>query len=483
MLQAKKKQTLLSNLKLRAILVIAIVFVFLAVMLTILSTLFTQGMITSDVDLWSCPSNVTSFDDSCAGIDIFKKQESGLYPEAKLSVGPFVTLNHDVRVKMNFHSFQKISETYDVKIATSFVGVETQEAMANLDPDKTTFDMKIQCKETSNTCTTTFSLKQPINFNYYYLTFRVVEADDLVLRPEFVMFTYNNYFTLFELFWRTSYICMTSLMLIMYLFGMKSVPVREWLFEQIMTFSLLVVLIFFNNPLSTVEYDSNHWITFLISSCFESFFIAFMMFYILIIFDALRKPIPSMSTKKFWFQFFIPRTLVILVLFCAIGTFIFSQKIFDMKEMIVGTSNGVLITFGVSAAIVLLVYAFWLTFSVIRTFTERRKLGEMSKRIVGFGVFNVCVVILFLIILMVLFFSGYDSSNLYIASIGWFNLYCYAMSVLMFNDNTPKVVSRQRFEMVETDRTVQITEYDDNDVIIVNEPVPESHLNDEEISL
>ena len=141
----------------------------------------------------------------------------------------------------------------------------------------------------------------------------------------------------------------------------------------------------------------------------------------------------------------------------------------DMKQVVIYTHKGVLLFFGIWSFLSLFGYIFLLAFSIVRTFTERSKLGEKSKRIIGFGCLNFGILLVFVIMFGVLLFNGYDSSQLYLASIGCMNIYTFAMAILMTNkdDATVETKRKRKTEIIENNSIeLRVDEYGDDDMII-----------------
>ncbi|EMD48165.1 Hypothetical protein EHI5A_263210 [Entamoeba histolytica KU27] len=484
------KQTLLSSLDRKGLIIIGVIFSVLAVLLSILATVFTSTVIENSMDLWRC-NNTEKFDSKqCMGYNAFNKEKDAIqYDKVKVHFGYFSRFNYEARISLSAEIKSeelKTQKTFIVPIHYFLGGYSDEEAMKNVDPELTeTMNINFECSQKS--CKSDFLLKFKADYHFYYFIFQTDNSykDEIIMKPTLTLMTSNSFFTVTELFWRIAFVCVGSIQLMTFMYCMRTIPIKEWIFEQILTFTLMYILLLFNNPLALIEYQAHHWFFSLISSVVESFAISFFLFYILIIFDSLRKPINKMSTTTLWFKFIGVRVIFVGIIFITLCCFIFTQKVFDIKYLIAGTSNVVLIILGVIVLLIILTYAFWLIFSLIRTFTERHKLGEKSRRVIGFSVFNIVIVFIFIIVLSILLFDGYDASSIYLASIVYFNLYCFAMALLMVKNDKQELSRRsKKFEISHpTEVSMEVNEYNDDDEIIIKEQPEEGILVDEQISL
>ncbi|ELP87184.1 hypothetical protein EIN_093410 [Entamoeba invadens IP1] len=483
------KQTLLSSLNRIGLVITAIVFAFLAIALTVISTAFTSTLTTTSTNYWQC-LNQTSFNRSVCtqGVDPFPSGPEQAFIPSKVVIGRLARLNYKMFISLSASIPTPLTEAkhFTVPIHYALLGFETIGAANTTEIPELTSSVNVKFDCDKGACTTDLQLPQTIEYNFY--TFTILPESfpkGLIIDPTLIVQTSNKIFTLCELFWRTSFIVIGSIQLCVFLICMRKERYQDWLFEQTCTGFLLYFLILFNNPMVYLEYQFRNWFFSLISSVMESFAIGYLLFYFLVVFDSLRKNMKAMNMKSLWLGFLVPRIVFCSIVAVAVGCFVFTQKVYDIKNLIAGTKNGVLITLGVLVILIVMTYTFWLFFSFIRTFTERKKLGEKGRRVIGFGIFTLIIVFVFTIVLTVLLFGGYDSSVFYLASIVYYNLYCFAMGFLMISYN--KGVEQKKVKQFVIDNPSEIAmtvqDYGDDDEIIINEQVNEGVLNDEQISL
>ena len=487
-------QSVLSSLSAKGLLFITIGFAFFAVILSILTIAFTTTILTDTQDIWKCAFDETTYYNThtCTGANPLTKDNNTLkYNRSAVSLGPFTPFNYQLQLSFTLNKTKAqidFEEENDgeyrhltVPIHYEFVGAELLKNMPNINDVelKNKMNMTFNCDEKQ--CLPNDIIKQNIDNSFYYFIYQVDESFEShpYFRPQLTMITSHAYFTLFELSWRMVFIGISAIAMLIFMYCMRTTSIHKWLFEQRLTYVLLIMTIFFDNPLASLEYHFHHSFFAFISAVFQGASIAYLLFYILTIFDAFRKPIDNQSKSSFWCFFIFPRFALCLIIGIAVGSFIFVQKVLDIKYLFVSSSHVTLLGLASVSIIVLSVYLLWLTFSVIRTFTERRKLGEKSKRIVAFGFFHLLIIIFFFGVIAALLFGGYDSSGIYLSSIVYFNLYCFACSLLMVNKIDTEVVSKKKkkFEIT-TELVVDV--YDDDDEIIMAEKQEEGKLVDEE---
>lgn len=109
-----------------------------------------------------------------------------------------------------------------------------------------------------------------------------------------------------------------------------------------------------------------------------------------------------------------------------------------MTDPLYSSSNVTRIVFGVILVFFVIVYICWLGYSLIRAFSESRRIGN-ERRVYTYGALVITCIILFALLLVASFFMGLESSaTTYMATLAYANLFVYLMSVLYIPRPTSK---------------------------------------------
>ncbi|KAL7720070.1 Transmembrane protein [Entamoeba marina] len=285
-------------------------------------------------------------------------------------------------------------------------------------------------------------------YSTVYIVTQIPKFSNLGYEEPYLSVVYTKVkYTTFEMLWRNSFLAVMCCCAMLYLFTLRSYPFLKWSIEQKATCILLLALIIFNNPLYCYEFiTANEFLPF-VNSLLDSLFLSSILLYVLLIFDALRKPLSQRSIIKFYF----PRFLVVLFLEGFVVNLYLSNIDNDDPLLVAmnSTSNIVLAIFSIFA---LFVYGFWLMFGIVRSLTEAKKLGDVGHRIRAY-------------------------KAIYLTVYGYLNIYCIILALLYIPIRTKKMDwSNNRKDIVLDE--LKVTAYDDEDNELI---IEELHSNDEEI--
>ncbi|KAL7713735.1 Transmembrane protein [Entamoeba marina] len=420
------------------------------------------------------PLKTTHFNETCApGSCLANKLSSGANFTSE--IGPIHSAHQKVYLYLNFQMPEKrrIRMTVNSTILKSTTGATptsmSQTSIVSTKSKKT----KAFCDDDLNCELLITSIEASRKYSTVYVASNIVSLTDVTgLDNPYLRIVYTSVdYTSFEMFWRITFLTLICCCTIFFMFMLRSYPFLEWSIEQKATCILLVGLVIFNNPLYCYEFiTANEFLPFL-NSLLDSLLLSSILLYVLIIFDALRKPL----SQRTFFKFYLSRFLVVIFLEGFVVN-LYLCNIDTTDPLMVTMKDPVNATLAIFAAFSLFVYAFWLIFATIRSLSEARKLGEIGQRIRSYAGFTLAVFLVLVSLLLSNFIEGYKSNSaVYLTLIAYLDLYCLVL--MIFYLPTQKKESewsnnRRRIVLDE----IKVTEYDDED----NELVIEEQLNDAE---
>ena len=182
-------------------------------------------------------------------------------------------------------------------------------------------------------------------------------------------------------------------------------------------------------------------------------------------FDALRKSIRQRRTLRFY----LPRGLLCGLLFIFIlASFMYNKTRKIYSPTMTGSDDIVNIILSIGIMVLLGLYLFWLIFSIIRSFSEVKKLGTTGYRVKVYGLFTICVIMLYISLLLAAFFMGYrNNAAVSLTTIAFVNFYCMVLAILYLPSNAlesetqrAKIVKLDDDEMFE----LKVEDYDEENM-------------------
>ena len=294
-----------------------------------------------------------------------------------------------------------------------------------------------------------------------FVVFNVTDAhiSSGIAAPSLSIVYVNTSYTLFEVFWRIALLVIMSLCTLFYLYVMRGTPFKKWSIEQQCTVILMIGVTIANNGWYSYEFISANEMFPTINAICDALMLCGLLLYILIVMDALRKPL---SQRTLW-AFYVPR-FVLTILMCIFIIALYLYNTENSDPIMVMMRDPINIVLVVLTLLFSLAYFFWLLFALIRSFSEARKLGEVGQRIKLYGTFTLIAIGILFVLLLAHYFTGYKSNQaLYLTLIAYINIYAIVLMVFYFPSSFKghKEWNDKRKEIVLDE--MRITEYDDED--------------------
>ncbi|EMD43107.1 transmembrane protein [Entamoeba histolytica HM-3:IMSS] len=271
-------------------------------------------------------------------------------------------------------------------------------------------------------------------------------------------------FTSFEVFWRITLLTSMCCCTLFFMYVLRGIPFKQWSLEQKCTVLFMIALTISNNGFYSYEFMSANELFPSINAICDSIMLCSLLLYVLVVMDALRKPLSQRTFKFFYF----PRFLIVLL----IGSFLVNLYLYNAENsdpVIVMMKDPINATMAILTGLLSLIYLFWLMFAIIRSFSEARKLGEKGQRIKMYGTFTIIAIFIFFVLLLSDYFIGYRSNAaVYLTLIAYVNIYAVVLMIFYLpSTKNQNEWNNRRREIVLDD--VKVTQYDDDDNELVVE--------------
>ncbi|ELP83994.1 transmembrane protein, putative [Entamoeba invadens IP1] len=330
---------------------------------------------------------------------------------------------------------------------------------------------RVFCDKNSNCEMLLATVESSKKYNTVYAVMNVSQIAQSagLTAPAIELLYVQPQYTSFEVFWRITLLIVMCVATLFFLYVLRGIPFKTWSLEQKATFLLMVTLSITNNAFYSYEFISANEFFPAINAMCDSLMLAALLLYILIIFDALRKPLSQRTFKFFYFPRFV---LIILLESFVVNLYLYNADIDD--PIMVVMKDPINATLAILTGLLTVVYMFWLVFAVIRSFSEARKLGEIGQRIRLYGTFTLVAIFILVVLLISNYFVGYKSNQaVYLTTIAYINIYALTLMVFYLPSNKQDDRWNQRRREIVLD-DVKVTEYDEDD----NELVVEQELTD-----
>ncbi|EDR23536.1 hypothetical protein, conserved [Entamoeba dispar SAW760] len=485
--EKKKLGILMNTISLKGILAIAMIFILITGGITIIAIISPKPYLQTKVGLWECSQSTPTFNPNvCKGWDSYTTLTSPSTDKnisTSIVVGPFATLNKDVTfgflLKNVFTSSSMPYFSFKLNLEYSFQPFSDIKLVSTVNyVRETAQNINVECTNGNEFCKVDFSVFKRFGtltyerFDIFSLSSSSLEKMD---QAEFygTLQTSNSSSTVFEIFWRISLAFSNCIVLCLFFWFLRLYSVFNWALEQHLTGLLIYGLILFNNPFCLLEHITGAPFFLLVDSFFESFFTGYLMFYILVIFNSVRRPERAKG--------FIPlvvRAIMAIVISCSAFGSILSIRM-TLQSNSKFHSNPLTIFFSVMFLLSVVIYLFWLLFEVIRSFSERRKMnGSNKNRIVIFGIVTFGCIFLLMAVYIGVYFSGYMVSNMFIGLLAYVNLYCFFVAILNLPSLERQNSNNSGVNIAKLDTELKVETYDDDDELIVENKNEEGVLED-----
>jgi len=296
------------------------------------------------------------------------------------------------------------------------------------------------------TCSPVVLVHEPyIEYFTYKISIVILTPDTLFESITFTSTLMNSKFTLFELWFRSVFILITIILLIVFTIKLKPFSFRDWSLEQKWTGVLLVALLLFNNPVFPIEILTRGWFPQFLDIIFTVTFIFVVLLFILVIIDGVKLEERERTFKSFYLTKLL---LIGLLWISAISVLTWAEynEILD-PTVTVDNDSTIVTLLEVCVGIALLSYLFWITYSTCRAFSMDNKKAFLKRRIRFFLFFSLLVV---LIIVLGILFDAYQHPNnaaefLVFTSIS--NLYVYVLAIVYLPSKDQDVAYTRDFNI------------------------------------
>eukprot|EP00026_Physarum_polycephalum_P007636 Phypoly_transcript_07701.p1 GENE.Phypoly_transcript_07701~~Phypoly_transcript_07701.p1 ORF type:complete len:457 (+),score=40.01 Phypoly_transcript_07701:137-1507(+) len=211
-----------------------------------------------------------------------------------------------------------------------------------------------------------------LKYTYYSVTVRILngyqmegETAAFVGDVKFSIWTGNSGFSSYELALRVIFLFITCILLVAYLWFMRSTPLDDWAWEQKALALLLLGLLALNNPFFGLQFAVNGWFFHFLDALFTMTYLSIFLLFGLLVLDKVRLEDVRMTLGRRH----IPKYLLVGV-FALLGIILFAWvDIRDDVDPIQGHASllsGVAVLFYIEAT----VYAgilIWLAVLVVMT--------------------------------------------------------------------------------------------------------------------
>jgi hypothetical protein len=290
------------------------------------------------------------------------------------------------------------------------------------------------------------------------------------IRFEFTNANYTQFSTIFKMTFM-----MTSLFvaLFFFIYLMVKQQWKYWKTEQKWILTLLVALLFFNNPAYMFDYITTNWLMPLVNIIFTSTFIAIFVLFVMVISHAI-----IVKPKERTFFFYLPKFMVVGALWISIVSLFgwerFNQSTdgaFDLTETPFWKEIlGVLI---VLTSLCLGMISYY----VIRAWGDKNVSLDYSTRFKYFSLLTLCVMIASCVDYYTFFLFNQQNPAQWLSFYPLYNFYAFILAVLFLPSNvieddiTEKVIERALRD--ESDSELNFN-FDTQGATSHREPSPES---------
>ncbi|EFA74716.1 hypothetical protein PPL_11747 [Heterostelium album PN500] len=202
----------------------------------------------------------------------------------------------------------------------------------------TTTVAKIMCDTGYSECTS-FTLvdEEVLLYDQYIVSIGLLNGQNIVGDVVFTVWRAHEKFSSFEIAVHLSWMIISSVGIILYLFFMRKYVSTKWSLEQKFLFILLLSLVLSNNPFFGFQFISQSAFFPFINSLFAILFLAAFSMYSLVILDRMRLE----SVENHMGPGYLLKGLLVL-LFSVLGTTLFTWiNLRDRKDPILGPATAV----------------------------------------------------------------------------------------------------------------------------------------------
>ncbi|KNC46263.1 transmembrane protein 181 [Thecamonas trahens ATCC 50062] len=291
---------------------------------------------------------------------------------------------------------------------------------------------KIKCSQGNIHCDEVALLHEPfVHYPIYRVDVRFLNAEeeDWIQDAVFIWRVFNHSFTLFELWFRFTFLVLTFVMLVWFSHRLRAYKSSEWSIEQKWMTALLFSLLAYNNPLFPLTILADSWFPEFLDVCFFVTFIALLLLFWLCILDSIRKP----ATARTYIGFYLPKVALVGTLWL-ISVVVFTwQELHELDNPTYSTANDIpgFIFFRVVQILLLIGYTFWLIFVAILGVKDRRAFPRLSVRIKYLGILTIFVLAITITgIVLGVVGTIHNNAAQFLSFFSLFNLYIFFLAIV-----------------------------------------------------
>ena len=251
----------------------------------------------------------------------------------------------------------------------------------------------------------------------------------------FTWATYNPSFTELEVVFRFFFFVLTFGVLIYFGGNMRKYPIHDWSMEQRWMCLLLVLLLFYNNPLFPITFTTFTLLAGVLDAVFQSTFLFFLLAFWLCALHGLRQ------TRRAW-SFYLPKFLMIFPMWLSALTMEITQEFNEVRDPTfsfqINTAHYK--RFQILFFCLLLIYIGYVVFLIVKAFTELRSMQFIQTRLKFITSFMGIIIVLCVSVVyskfgfgvlednfIARFYTSYDSVTQFLSFYALLNLYLYMM--------------------------------------------------------
>jgi len=419
-----------------------------------------------ETSAYGCPDNVDQYDYTlCTGVDLGQNATiwSGLIKNLN-------RLNQELWLiaRIENKQYNTTGMQFELVVHLSVAGRNSEDDQWKtvLAYDEHTKDLN--CPQKYQYCDDiTIAHQAFISYSMYQFNISFVNPPSLIGDVTFEFTYVNNAYTLFELWFRFAFLIVSFVVMVLFVNQLKDYKWKDWLSEQKYVAVLLLALIGYNNPFYAMEILVDGWFPIFLNRLLYISFIALLLFFWIVMFDAIRLENDHLSFKKF----FLPK-MILLIVFWAIGITVLTwQQLHVVENPAYNSVNDVpgFIFLEAFLLVMIIVYFIWLVYVVVKACNESKTLPYLGIRIKFFGAFSLAVVVAALIGIILGVALETNNSAEFLSFISLFNLYIYTLAFVYLpgkssteSNITAQPETRQRIGMVrleeEDEDTVNLQE-------------------------
>lgn len=416
-----------------------------------------------EVSSYRCPPGVTVFDpqQGCEGVDL---AQPGTHWTGEIQ--HLDKLNQELLLfaSLTNKDTDRIGVEKEVTFHVQISGRDSVESEWESVLEGQLSQRKVVCKEGKQLCNNLTIAHEPfIRHSFYRFNVSIVESGDFLGDVFFTFFFVNHTYTLFELWFRFTFLILSFLVVIVYSHRLRNFTWSDWTLEQKWVAALLFALMAYNNPFYPLEILVNNWFPIFLNRFLYGTFLVVLFLFWLVMFDGIRKE----ANERTFLRFYLPK-FIIVGLFWIISVVLFTWEELHILSDPTYSSPAQLPGYIVIELILLAImvfYVFWVVVAVFRTCGDQKALPYLGLRLKFFGSFT--LVVLLIVVGGIIFGAIGRTNNAaeFLSFLALFNLYCFTLALVYLPARTTITASSR------SDRIGMVRLEEDDEVDLPSGPM------------